>query len=290
MTPHFSSIIPFTMIVFLAISLPPSIRADNKFSLPQIGICTHYSNGESMKKYGYTYIEESVGRFLVPDKHEEEFENMQKNAARFPLPIKACNSFIPKELKCVGPEPVPDEILKYAEIAFRRAQKTGIEIIVFGSGGSRTIPDGFSCEKAQQQFVELGKKIASIAAKYHVTVVLEPLNSNECNFINSVSEGGKIVEEINHPNFRLLADIYHMKVEGESPESIIKYGHLIKHIHIAEKQDRAVPGTYNEDFRPYFNALKKINYQGKISIEARWTDFDTQIPLAIKTITDQYNN
>ncbi|HXL01181.1 MAG TPA: sugar phosphate isomerase/epimerase, partial [Dysgonamonadaceae bacterium] len=75
---------------------------------------------------------------------------------------------------------------------------------------------------------------------------------------------------------------------NESPESIVKYGHLIKHIHIAEKQDRAVPGTYNEDFRPYFNVLKKINYQGRISIEARWIDFDTQIPLAIKTITDQY--
>lgn len=292
MTPHFSSIIPslFTSIVFLAISLPLSIHAGNKFSLPQVGICTQYSNGESMKKYGYTYIEENVGRFLVPDKNEEEFENIQKNAAGFPLPIKACNSFIPKELKSVGPEAVHDEILKYAETSFRRAQKAGIEIIVFGSGGSRTIPDGFSREKARQQFVELGKKMASIAAKYKVTVVLEPLNSNECNFINSVSEGGEIVEEISHPNFRLLADIYHMKVEGESPESIIKYGHLIHHIHIAEKEDRAVPGTYNEDFRPYFNALKKINYQGKISIEARWTDFDAQIPLAIKTITDQFNN
>ncbi|MPM52974.1 hypothetical protein SDC9_99738 [bioreactor metagenome] len=88
----------------------------------------------------------------------------------------------------------------------------------------------------------------------------------------------------------LLADLYHMKMDDESPESIVKYGKLIKHVHIAEKEDRAVPGTYNEDFRPYFNALKKTGYKGKISIEARWKDFNTQIPVAIETIKTQLNN
>jgi sugar phosphate isomerase/epimerase len=290
MIPRSPFLTTFTVIVIIVISLSSSIFSGNNFSLPAIGICTNYSNGESMKQHGYAYIEESVGRFLVPDKNEKEFENILNNAAGCPLPIKACNGFIPKELKSVGPEAAHNEILKYAETAFQRAQKAGVEIIVFGSGGSRSIPEGFSREKARKQFIELGKKMASTAAKYNVTVVLEPLNSTECNFINSVSEGGEIVEAINHSNFRLLADIYHMKMENESPESIVKYGHLIKHIHIAEKQDRAVPGTYNEDFRPYFNVLKKINYQGRISIEARWTDFDAQIPLAIKTITDQFNN
>ena len=81
-----------------------------------------------------------------------------------------------------------------------------------------------------------------------------------------------------------------MKMDNEGPESIVKYGNLIKHAHIAEKQDRAVPGTFNEDFRPYLSALKKIRYQGRISIEARWKDFDTQIPIAIETIKIQLNN
>jgi hydroxypyruvate isomerase len=45
--------------------------------------------------------------------------------------------------------------------------------------------------------------MAPIAARYDVVVVLEPLNKKECNLINSVFEGGVIVEEVNHPNFRL---------------------------------------------------------------------------------------
>ncbi|MEA4979990.1 MAG: sugar phosphate isomerase/epimerase family protein [Petrimonas sp.] len=255
-----------------------------------IGICTNLANGEKMRQYGYAYVEEGVSRFLVPTKPEEEFEVLLNEAANSPLPVKACNSFIPGNLKSVGDEAVHQKILEFAEIAFRRAQRAGVEIIVFGSGGSRSIPEGFSREKARAQFIKLGKEMAQIAQKYNVTIVLEPLNTTECNFINSVSEGGEIVKEINHPNFMLLADLYHMKMDDESPESIVKYGKLIKHVHIAEKEDRAVPGTYNEDFRPYFNALKKTGYKGKISIEARWKDFNTQIPVAIETIKTQLNN
>lgn len=257
----------------------------------QIGICTGFSNGEKMQQYGYRYVEESVSRFLMPTKSEEEFNKLLEEAANSPLPVKACNGFIPGNLKSVGAEALHEEILQFAETAFRRAQRAGVEFIVFGSGGSRSIPDGFSREKARIQFIELGQKMAPIAQAYNVTIVLEPLNTTECNFINSVEEGGEIVKDINHPNFRLLADLYHMKMDDEEgAESIVKYGKLIKHIHIAEKQDRAVPGTYNEDFRPYFNALKKIGYKGKISIEARWKDFDSQIPVAIKTINTQINN
>ena len=256
----------------------------------QIGICTNLANGEKMQQYGYAYVEESVSRFLVPTKPEGEFETILNESVNSPLPVKACNSFIPGNLKSVGDEAAHQDILMFAETAFRRAQRAGVEIIVFGSGGSRFIPDGFSREKARTQFIELGKKMAPIAQKYNITIVLEPLNTAECNFINSVSEGGEIVKEIHHRHFMLLADLYHMKMENEGPESIAKYRKLIKHIHIAEKQDRAVPGAYDEDFRPYFNALKKIGYTGKISIEARWRDFDTQIPVAMETIKRQLNN
>ena len=256
----------------------------------QIGICTNLANGEKMQQYGYAYVEEGVSRFLAPTKPEEEFERILNELANSPLPVKACNSFIPGSLKSVGNEADHKNILTFAETAFRRAQRAGVEIIVFGSGGSRSIPEGFPREKAREQFIELGRKMAPIAQKYNVTIVLEPLNSTECNFINSVSEGGEIVKEINHRHFMLLADLYHMKMENEGPDTLVKYGKLIRHVHIAEKQDRAVPGTYDEDFRPYVNALKKMSYTGKISIEARWRVFDSQIPTAIETIKRQINS
>lgn len=264
------------------------IRAQE--NMPRMGICTRYSNAEMLQQAGYSYVEEGVGKFLIPDKSDEEFSAILDDASRYSLPVEACNGFIPSSMKSVGPDAVHVHILQYMETAFKRAQQAGVEIIVFGSGGSRNIPEGFSRSEARRQFIDLCKQMAPIAKKYGVTVVLEPLNSKECNFINSVAEGGEIVKAVNHPNFRLLADIYHMKMDNENPENIVKYGKLIKHVHIAEKQDRAVPGTYNEDFWPYFDALRKIDYKGRISIEAQWKDMQTQAPIAIETIKKQFNN
>lgn len=255
--------------------------------LTGIGVCTGVSNADMLAEHGYTYIEESVGRFLMPTKSEEEFNEMLQQAQNAAIPVKACNSFIPGSLKSVGPDAVHPEILEFMETAFRRAQKAGVEYIVFGSGGSRGVPEGFSKDEALRQFTYLCSQMAPIAAKYDVVVVLEPLNKKECNLINSVLEGGVIVEEVNHPNFRLLADIYHMLMDGEGPESIIKYGHLIHHTHIAEKEGRAAPGTHNEDFTAYFKALKDVGYEGMMSVECRWEDLETQAAPALETIRTQ---
>jgi sugar phosphate isomerase/epimerase len=254
---------------------------------PELGVCTSLTNAEMLSTHGFSFIEESVGNFLMPLKSEEEFNEKLELALQLPIPVRACNSFIPGNLKSVGPNAVHDEILQYVETAFRRARMAGIEIIVFGSGGSRLIPEGFSREEARRQFIELGKAIGPVAARYNIVVALEPLNSSEVNFINSVLEGGAIVEEIDHPNFLLLADIYHMLKEKEGPESILKYGHLIKHVHVAEHEGRAAPGTHNEDLSEYYKALKQVGYKGRISIEGRWEDMGLQAPKAIKTIRQQ---
>lgn len=255
----------------------------------EIGICTNYTNGEIMNQNGYSYIEAGVGNFLMPNKEDTVFRAMLLKASESPLPIKVCNGFIPKELKSVGPNAAHNEILEYMETAFTRAKEVGVEIIVYGSGGSRSIPEEFTHQEATVQLIDLFKKMSPIAEKYNVIVVLEPLNTKECNIINSVAEGAELVKQVNHPNFRLLVDIYHMKMEEESPDKIVEYGEYIKHVHVAEKEGRAAPGTNNEDLSPYYRALKAINYKGKISIECSWVDFDKQMPIAIKTIKQQLN-
>lgn len=278
----------FVIIIIALTSLSVTNKsADSNAFLQNIGICTNFKNADMLVSCGCSYIEESVGQLLVPSQSEDEFNLILEQEKNSVLPVKVCNNFIPGSLKSVGPKAAHSEILKYVETAFRRAQKAGVEYIVFGSGGSRSIPEGFPRDEARKQFVSLCKAMAPIAAKYNVVVVLEPLNTKECNFINSVAEGGEIVKEVNHPNFRLHADIYHMLMENESPEDIIKYGDLIKHTHIAEKEGRAAPGTHNEDFRPYFEALKKINYKGMMSIECIWKNMESQAANSIASIKKQ---
>ena len=125
------------------------------------------------------------------------------------------------------------------------------------------------------------------AKKYDVVISLEPLNTKECNFINSVAEGGEIVQAVNHENFRLLADIYHMLMENESPSNITKYGNLLYHTHIAEKTGRTAPGVNKEDFTPYFKALKDVKYEGRMAIECSWKNLGDQAGMALKEMRSQ---
>ena len=264
-----------------------SCRKTKSTFLENIGICTDLSDWKILEAAGYTYLEESVQNFLIPLDNESLFETKLELLKQSELPVPALNGFIPGKLRCVGPDAVHEEILKYAETAFRRAQITGVKHIVFGSSGSRRVPEGFSKDEALDQFTDLCRKMAPVAEKYDVVVVIEPLNKGECNLLNYVADGGEIVKTVNHKNIMLLADLYHMLRENESPGSIIRYGEYIRHTHIAENKERAVPGTYNDDFVPYFRALKEIDYKGLMSIECRWKNMAEQAGPALQVLKKQ---
>ena len=255
--------------------------------LDRIGISTSIANNGILADAGYTFVEENVRNFLVPAESETVFEEKLSLIRQSKLPVEACNIFLPGNLKCTGPAVLHDEIVNWSETAFRRAKAAGVKTIVFGSGGARAIPEGFPREEAKKQFIALCGKIAPIAKKYEVVISLEPLNRKECNFINSVADGAQIVEAVDHKNFRLLADIYHMLMENESPSEIAKYGHLIFHTHIAEKNGRSAPGVNNEDFIPYFKALKEAKFKGRMAIECSWKNIEEQAAPALKVMRSQ---
>ncbi len=274
-------------VIFSGCSAEQNKRVEKTTFWLSIGVCTSMKNSGKVKAAGYAYIEESVGRLLMPWEPEEKFEKKYTEFRKSALPVEACNSFIPGSLKSVGPDAAHDKILSYVETAFRRAQKIGVKMIVFGSGGSRGIPKGFDRAKAKAQFVELLKKMGPVAGKYDVIVCIEPLNRKECNFINSVGEGAQIAKLVDHPNIKLLADIYHMAREGEPPVEIVKAGSLLYHCHIAENEQRGYPGKNREDLTGYLGALKKIGYRGRISVECRWKKFDSEIPAALAYMNEQ---
>lgn len=281
----------FSAIAGTALYLRPfdtfGVVSEAQKFLDRIGISTSITNNGILAAAGYSFVEENVRGFLVPAEPDSVFEQKLALLKESKLPVEACNSFLPGNLKCVGPTPAYEEILKFGETAFRRAQMAGVKTIVFGSGGARAIPDGFSREEAKQQFISLCKQLAPVAKKYDVVISLEPLNTKECNFINSVAEGGDIVQAVNHENFKLLADIYHMLMENESPSNITKYGHLLYHTHIAEKTGRSAPGVNNEDFTPYFRALKEVKYEGRMAIECSWKNLGEQAASALSVMRSQ---
>ncbi len=248
----------------------------------QFGICGSPETAVLAAEFGYDYVESSVGALLQPRESGEAFARARQAHDEAPLPFPAVNCFLPGDLKVTGPDVDLDAVAVFARTAFARARVAGVEIVVFGSGGARRIPEGFERETAWGQLVDCCRTIAPLAAAEGVIVAMEPLNKSECNVLTSVSETAELVRATDHPGVRLLVDAYHLLKDDDDIEAIVRNGELLVHVHIATENARMAPGAEECDFFPFFDALKRAGYDGRISIEGQAKDPRTDLPRALE--------
>ena len=258
-----------------------------KTSPMEVGICCHPKDIAALPANAFDFLEVNVQGFLIPEREEAEFIPHLEAAQNSVKPIRSANCFLPGDLRCIGTELDEARLMRYAETAFRRAAQTGIELIVFGSGGARKIPEGYPPAHAVADFVHVLRRLGPIAQHHGITLVIEPLNKAECNFINSLAEGADVVKRCGHPNVRLLADSYHMFREGEPVSEVLRFGHLLKHVHVAELAGRSFPGKSREDFHPFFQALRQSGYTGSVSLECTWGHIESELESSTRYLREQ---
>jgi sugar phosphate isomerase/epimerase len=242
----------------------------------QYGVCAEPEDAAALAEAGFEYVELHVQRHLRPEEDETAFLPQLARIQAAVLPCVAANCFIPGHLKITGPQVDFDALACYVEVACQRAQRAGIETIVFGSGGARSIPDGFDRQQAWGQLVDFGRMLGPVAQRHSVTIAVEPLNQGETNILNAAADCARYVRQVDHPSVKLLVDGYHWALEKESTEDIVAAGPLLCHAHIATYRTRLTPGAEPCDFGPFFQALKDGGYDGRISIEGKWDDFAGQ--------------
>ena len=236
------------------------------------GVCTcDFDDIKTLKDVGYDYAEMSVGFAFEPTKSDAEWAPMKEKILSAALPIRACNGFLPGTLRLTGPDADFPPALEYAVTACRRADEIDCRYIVFGSGGARNVPTGFQIEDGRDQFADFCGQLARAIDGLKVSVVIEPLRPSESNIIQYVWQGLQIVDEVNSPRLRQLADIYHMMMGREPAESILRAGDKLLHCHVACNKTRFYPGSADKaELVPYFDALHQIGYTGGVSCECGW--------------------
>ncbi|HWA08181.1 MAG TPA: sugar phosphate isomerase/epimerase family protein [Opitutaceae bacterium] len=238
----------------------------------QLGLCAHPEDLAAFTELPFDFIEGHVQNFLKPEAPAPEFAANAAAMRTSPRPMPSANCFLPASLKVTGPSVDAQRLATYAETAFARARSIGLSVVVFGSAGARQVPEGWSPARGFEQYVEALKIVGPIAVKHGVTVVVEPLNRGECNLVNTIDEGAEAVRRCGHAGVRLLVDLFHMLRNGEAPDAIARHADLVVHSHVAENENRAAPGTRNEDFRPFLRALKKAVRCQRLAIECVWTE------------------
>ncbi len=246
----------------------------------QVGVCTGLDKLDAAQAAGFDYAEISVSRLAALP--EDEFQSFLQHLGKLHIPVPAANSFLPADIKIVGPEADPARQLEYVSKAFGRLKKVGVSVVVFGSGGARRVPEGYPREDAFRQLVDFCRSTARPARDSGIVVAVEPLRHQETNIINTVQEGLKLVQAVDLPEIKLLVDYYHLAVENENPAILLEAAKYIVHTHIANPQGRVYPLSMDESgYAGFFENLCKIGYARRISVEASTPDFAAQAPRTI---------
>lgn len=233
-----------------------------------IGVCTRDVDGAV--KYGFDYIEPAGAEIAAMT--DDEFRSFSDKVLAAPIRCDAFNSFIRRpDLKVVG-ETVPVSALsEYMESCLSRCRRLGASVVVWGSAGSRNVPEGFSRQKAWEQIADFLHLAGDIARKHDITIAIEPLRKQESNILNTGAETLEMVRKVKHPNVRMIIDYYHMREENEDPKIVETAKREIVHFHFANPNGRIWPHDLSEDdhYKAFFQYMKKTGFTGGISIEGK---------------------
>ena len=129
-------------------------------------------------------------------------------------------------------------------------------------------------EAVIQKAIPLLNTLSRFAKDYGVHILVEPLNRYNTPFCSSAKDAFVIANKVNHDNFGLLLDTFHMNIEEDSLEdTILKSRKLLRHIHLADN-NRKMPGYAHINFQSIMRSLFSIGYNGYASFEPNVNDKD----------------
>ena len=234
----------------------------------KIGVCSKDSAGAA--KCGFDYIEPAAAEIAAMT--EDQFRQYAGQVLASPVRCHAFNSFIRRpDLKVVGNEVSLSALGDYLEPCLARCRRLGASVVVWGSAGSRNLPEGFPRERAHQQIAEFLRMAGDIARRHEIVFAIEPLRRKESNILNTGAEALEMVRTVKHLHVRMIIDYFHLREENEDPQILETAQREIVHLHFANPHGRVWPRELSEDdhYAAFFGYLKRTGYSGGISIEGR---------------------
>jgi len=116
--------------------------------------------------------------------------------------------------------------------------------------------------------VESMRAVAEHAGKVNVTLGVECLNRFETYLLTTHSDSARFCREVNHPSCRMMYDTFHSNIEEKCVTlALHACADMLCHVHISEN-DRSTPGKGLVRWCENFDALRSINYNGWLMVEA----------------------
>lgn len=251
----------------------------------QFGACTSLLNAPLISEAGGAHIE---ANFMVyTNMNEEESAHERDVLHSTPLTVVSMNNMLPSNFVIYGTEEQTQKVCDFVRRGLQRAAALGCKIVCMGAGSVRNIPEGMSRDEAIDRFIALVARFCAMAAEYDIRIALEPIRSEETNFINSVADAYDIIQRLPEcKNLGINPDMYHMYEDGDDFSNLIKYKDYIFNVHMAEPVTRVYPKPGSEEIEAlyvqFLTALKDADYTGNVSLEAHVKDFKADAIVAFE--------
>ena len=163
---------------------------------------------------------------------------------------------------------VREAFLKEVQRNLVYAQKLEVPMALLMSGNAVA---GMTFEQQFAAMVECTKRSADLAEKAGITLIVEPLNTkvnHKGYFLSNCVDGLRLMKEVNHPNVRLLFDLYHEQVElGNVIRTALAAMPFVRVFHVADNPGRNEPGTGEMSYDNIYKAIAKAGYEHYITME-----------------------
>jgi D-psicose/D-tagatose/L-ribulose 3-epimerase len=251
----------------------------------KLGVCAPLEHILLAERAGFEYIEGNLSEAaLMP---ERSFRTLCALVHEAGIRCEVMGYMLPRELSVIGRGVNAAQLHAYLDLAFDRARRLGAELVVFASAAARQVPIGWPTDVAWRQLANFLRIVERHATDHQLTVAIEPLSRMECNLLSTVAEATLLCSILQLKHIRVMADTYHMAMEHELSESITMAGPMLAHVHTANALGRSFPKPGDgEDYGKLFRTLKEIDYRGRVSVEARYDNFEEEAHTAF-TVLDQ---
>jgi sugar phosphate isomerase/epimerase len=216
-------------------------------------------------RYGFDGIE-----VHLRDPHDVDWEEMVELSRRYSLPVTTLGTGMAAGmdgLTFTDPEAgVRVRAVERVKEHIRLAARLGSAVTI-GVLNGRLGSNLEQAARGREHHLACLKECCHAAADAGVSLLLEPLNRYECDWLNTTADALSIIAQLGFANLKYLADTFHMNIEEVNiAASMRRAGSVLGYIHLVDS-NRCGPGQGHLPFGEVLNALVDVGYDGYLSLE-----------------------
>jgi D-psicose/D-tagatose/L-ribulose 3-epimerase len=217
---------------------------------------------ERLKKFGYDGVE------LAGEPKKIDLALVQQLLKRYDLECTSiCGIYTKERDLSTSNTDIRKHAVQYVKDCVDMAVVVGAStLIVVPSPVGKDRPDTTIQEEWDNVVLSL-KEAGAYAESKNIQLAIEALNRFETYLVNKLADAKKLVEQVNIPSVRIMADLFHMNIEERNHSEALQHiAPYLVHVHIADNT-REAAGLGMTNFKEVVQTLLDIGYKGPITME-----------------------